>query len=504
MSSNSLGARAAYQELERIFQRMAMLGEAIGLLHWDMSVMMPPGGAAARTEQLATLKVLRHEILTDPVVVELLDRAEQETVEFDLWRAANLREMRRDWRTADAVPADLVAAHSRACSECETVWRRARADADFQLLMPSLSEVLTLTQRVGEARATAVGCSVYDALLDRFEPAARAEDFDGIFADYAAFLPEFLEQVMACQRTRPKAIAPNGPFAVEAQRMLVRQMAEAVGFDFATGRLDESLHPFSGGIPEDSRITTRYEEGDFTQGLMAVLHEVGHAMYERGRPVEWLRQPVGAARGMALHESQSLTIEMQVCRSRLFLNWAAPIMRAAFGGQGAAWEPENLFRLYTYVEPGLIRVEADEVTYPAHIILRYRLERALVSGQLQLADLPQAWSEGMHDLLGLRPPDDRLGCLQDIHWPSGAWGYFPTYSLGAMMAAQFYDAATREDADIVPAIEHGDFSVLLAWLRSRVHAQGSRFSTSEIVEQATGRPLDPEVFKSHLRSRYLD
>ncbi len=504
MSANSHDARAAYEELERIFQCLAMLGEAVGLLHWDMSVMMPPGGATARSEQLATLKVLRHETLTDPVVVELLDRAEQEAVEFDLWRAVNLREMRRNWIAADAVPADLVVAHSRACSECETIWRSARADADFQRRLPSLSEVLTLTQRVGEARATALGCSVYDALLDRFEPDARTKDFDGIFADYAAFLPEFLEQVMAHQRTRPRPFAPSGPFAVEAQRMLVRQMAEAVGFDFATGRLDESLHPFSGGIPEDNRITTRYEEDDFTQGLMAVLHEVGHAMYERGRPGEWLRQPVGGARGMALHESQSLTVEMQVCRSRIFLKWAAPIMRAAFGGQGAVWDPENLFRLYTYVEPGLIRVGADEVTYPAHVILRYRLERALISNELQPADLPTAWSEGMHELLGLRPPDDRLGCLQDIHWPSGAWGYFPTYTLGAMMAAQFYDAATREDSDIVPALEHGDFSMLLSWLRKHVHAQGSLFSTSEIVERATGRPLDPDVFKSHLRSRYLN
>jgi carboxypeptidase Taq len=237
---------------------------------------------------------------------------------------------------------------------------------------------------------------------------------------------------------------------------------------------------------------------------MAVLHEVGHAMYERGRPREWLRQPVGGARGMALHESQSLTVEMQVCRSRVFLKWAASIMCAAFGGQGAAWHPENLFRLYTHVEPGLIRVEADEVTYPAHIILRYRLERALISGDLQPADLPAAWNEGMQDLLGRRPPDDRLGCLQDIHWPSGAWGYFLTYTLGAMMAAQFYDAATREDADIIPALEHGDFSVLLSWLRKRVHAQGSLISTAEIVKQATGRPLDPEVFKAHLRSRYLN
>ena len=494
--------RAAYDQLERTFERIAILGETIGMLHWDMSVMMPPGGAKARAEQLATLKVLRHELLTAPALPELLDNAA--IADLTDWQAANVREMRRLWIDADSIPADLVAALSRACSACETVWRGARADADFQRLLPSLSEVLALTKLVGEARAEVLGCSVYDALLDRYEPGARAESFDGIFDDYAEFLPGFLDQVMERQKTRPDPTLPDGPFPVDAQRALGRQLAEAVGFDFETGRLDESLHPFSGGSPEDSRITTRYEEGDFTQSLMAVLHETGHAMYERGRPAEWRRQPVGAARGMALHESQSLTIEMQVCRSRLFLNWAAPLMRAAFDGQGLSWEAENLYRLYTRVRPSLIRVEADEVTYPAHVILRYRLERALIADDLPLADLPQAWSDEMHTLLGLRPPDDRLGCLQDIHWPSGAWGYFPTYTLGAMLAAQLYAAATNDDTGIVPGLERGDFSPLMSWLRTNVHSLGSRHLSTEVVEQATGRPLDPEVFKAHLRKRYLD
>jgi carboxypeptidase Taq len=290
---------------------------------------------------------------------------------------------------------------------------------------------------------------------------------------------------------------------VEAQRRAAVRLMERLGFDFGHGRLDVSLHPFCGGTPDDVRITTRYEEADFGRALMGVLHETGHALYERGLPADWRRQPVGNPRGMSLHESQSLLVEMQVCRSREFLEFAAPLLRDAFGGSGLAWEPENLYRLNTRVERSLIRVDADEVTYPAHVILRYRLERAMIAGDLPLEDLPGAWSDGMRTLVGIAPPDDRQGCLQDLHWYDGAWGYFPTYTLGAMTAAQLFDAAKRADPAILPGIARGDFAPLRAWLVEHVHGKGSRFSTSEIIEQATGRPLDGATYERHLRSRYL-
>jgi carboxypeptidase Taq len=280
-------------------------------------------------------------------------------------------------------------------------------------------------------------------------------------------------------------------------------MAQAVGLNFESVRLDESLHPFSGGVPEDSRITTRYDVEDFTQALMGVLHETGHAMYERGLPEAWRLQPVGEARGMIVHESQSLLIEMQICRSREFMAWAAPIMAQAFGGTGRAWEADNLFCLTTRVARGLIRVDADEVTYPAHVILRYRLERAMLAGDLALADLPGAWNDGMQSLLGVTPPNDRLGCLQDIHWYDGAWGYFPTYTLGAMAAAQLFAAATRGRPEIAPALAEGNFGPLMAWLREHVHGKGSLLSTDALIENATGRPFDDTAFKAHLRARYL-
>jgi carboxypeptidase Taq len=367
-----------------------------------------------------------------------------------------------------------------------------------------MQDVLDLTREVGLAKAEATGLSLYDALLDDYEPGGRSADIDIVFGELEKFLPEFLPQVLEAQARHPETVMPEGPFSVDIQKALGERFMAALGFDFNHGRLDVSLHPFCGGIPEDVRITTRYDEADFTSSLMGVLHETGHALYERGLPAEWRHQPVGEALGMSIHESQSLLIEMQVCRSRTFLEWAAPLMREAFGGHGPAWETDNLYRLYTRVQPDFIRVDADEVTYPAHIILRYRLERALLDGDMVLDDLPTAWNDGMKELLGIVPPTDREGCLQDLHWYDGAWGYFPTYTLGAMTAAQLYATAQTDDPEIVPGIAKGDFGPLMAWLGDHVHGNARLMHAPDLLAKATGRPLDPKVFEDHLKNRYLD
>jgi carboxypeptidase Taq len=302
----------------------------------------------------------------------------------------------------------------------------------------------------------------------------------------------------------PPLADPLGPFPLAAQRQAAARLMEAVGFDFAHGRLDISAHPFCSGAPDDVRITTRYDEGDFSKALMAVLHETGHALYKRNLPRHWRLQPVGAARGMAIHESQSLLLEMQVCRSLGFMRFAAPILREVFDGEGPGWEPEALHRRQIRVRRSLIRVDADEVTYPAHVILRYRLEQAMLAGDLAVRDLPGAWAEGLRELLGIAPDTDRDGCLQDIHWFDGSWGYFPTYTLGAMIAAQMFEAACEAIPGLTELIAAGDFKPLFAWLRERVHSQGSLMSTTELVETATGRALGTTSFERHLRRRYLD
>jgi carboxypeptidase Taq len=493
----------AYSELSAHFGRIAALSNAIGILSWDNAAMMPTGAAGTRAESMALLEVMRHGLMVEPRIGDWLAGAEADDG-LGAWERANLREIRRGWTVATALPADLVEASSKAISACEMRWRQARAEADFAGLLPSLGEVLNLQRQIGRAKGEKLGLSPYDALLNDYEPGGRAARIDGLFDDLAGFLPGFLQEVLEVQARRPATPQPQGPFPVETQRALGLKLMAALGFDFERGRLDISTHPFCGGADNDVRITTRYDEADFTKALMGVLHETGHALYEQGRPQAYLNQPVGQARGMSLHESQSLLVEMQACRSAAFIAYAAPLMREAFGGDGAAWSDAALLRQYTRVQPGFIRVDADEVTYPAHVILRYRLEQALIADAMPLSALPEAWNEGMRALLGVTPPDDRLGCLQDIHWPSGGWGYFPTYTLGAMTAAQIFDAACRAQPDILPGIARGDFSPLLGWLRTHVHSQGSLLETDALLTQATGRPLDASVFKAHLRRRYLE
>ena len=491
----------AYPQLEERFRRIALIGEAAGVLHWDASAVMPSGGAEARGEQLAALKAVAHGMLSAPEIGELIAAAE--TAKLAEAERANLDEMRHHWLKATALPEDLVVALSHACSNCETIWRRARAESDFAAVKPALQEVLDLTRRVGEAKAEIFGVSVYDALLDDYEPGAKSADIQIVFDDLKRFLPDFLGRVLDAQASRPAPLVPDGPFPIDRQKALGEQLMARLGFDFDHGRLDVSLHPFCGGIPEDVRITTRYDEADFTSSLMGVMHETGHALYERGLPKEWRRQPVGEALGMSIHESQSLLIEMQVCRSREFLAFAAPLMRDAFDGAGAAWEPKNLYRLHTLVKPDFIRVDADEVTYPAHVILRTRLEQALLGGEMSLDDLPSAWNDGLRQLLGITPPDDRRGCLQDLHWFDGGWGYFPTYTLGAMTAAQLFAAACAAEPGIVPGIADGDFQPLMRWLGDNIHGRGRLTHAPELLTRVTGRSLDPAIFKAHLERRYL-
>lgn len=496
---------SAYEELEARFARIGAVEEAIGFLHWDAAAMMPPGGAASRAEQLSTLRVIAHQELTAADMADLLASAETDAGNrLDPWQLANLREMRRRWRHAAAVPGDLVAALSQARSRSETAWRRARPTDDFAAALPGLTEVLAVTREIAAAKAEVLGLSPYNALLDQYEPGGTTVEIDRLFAEIEGFLPQLLDAALARQHARGAIGQLPGPFPLAAQRRAARLLIEKVGFDFAHGRLDESAHPFTGGSPDDVRLTTRYDEADPSKALMAALHETGHGLYKRGLPPAWRRQPVGAARGMAVHESQSLFIEMQVCRSRPFAAYAAPLLREIFGGPPDAWTPEAVHRRQILVRPGPIRVDADEVTYPAHVIVRYRLERAMIAGDLTPRDLPAAFDEGLKAAVGVTPPSDRDGVLQDIHWYDGHWGYFPTYTLGAVIAAQLFAAARGALPGLPEAIGRGDFAPLLAWLKHNIHERGSLLSTAELVEAATGAPLGTAAFEQHLHQRYLN
>ena len=494
----------AYKELEKKFGQLQALREASGMLHWDAATMMPKSlaSAATRSEQIAALDGVCHEILNSNKISDLLDNAEDQN-NLDDWQTANLREMRHIWTHSSAVTNDLIVALSKACMKCEIKWRSARPDSDYEGIKPLLSEVLKLVKESAVAKSEVLDCSPYEALMDEYTPGLRQETVDPIFSDIEEFLPDFLNAVLEKQAMVKQPSIPKGPFPLDQQRALGHSLMETLGFDFNQGRLDVSLHPFSGGTPDDLRITTRYNEDDFMSGLMGILHETGHALYEKNLPKEWRHQPVGEARGMDIHESQSLLIEMQACRSREFLSYAIPLMKKVFKKKGPEWELNNLHQIYTTVKPGMIRVDADEVTYPAHVILRYNIEHALITDQMTLNDLPSAWNEGMSNLLGLKPLNHENGCMQDIHWFDGAWGYFPSYSMGAMAAAQFFDTAVQSDSNILPAISQGNFDPLYTWLTENIYNFGSLFETPELIKRATGKPLDPAIFKHHLTQRYL-
>jgi carboxypeptidase Taq len=487
----------AYQRLTETFARIATLNEAAAMLNWDAAAMMPRGGGGARGEQLAVLAGLSHQLLTDPVIAD--DLAEAQAPDDDA-ATANLALMAEAHRRATALPRDLIEARSRACSACETIWRDARPASDFSAVRGALAEVVNLTRQAAIILGETLGLTPYDALMSQYQRGIGVADVAPIFSAYEAFLEIALPKAEERQLRSPKEKLPAGPYPAAIQEQLCRRLATAAGLDFSSARLDRSAHPFCGGTPTDVRITTRYDEDNFCSALMGVLHETGHALYEQNLPRQHARQPVGEAAGMATHESQSLIVEMQAVRSDAFLSYLAPILSEAFGKPITVPALQSRLR---HIERSFIRVEADEMTYPAHVILRFRLEEALIAGTLAVADLPEAWITGFHALLGITPPDDRRGCLQDIHWYDGAIGYFPSYTLGAMAAAQLMAAARVALPKLDESLAKGDLSPLTAWLAANVHRHGARLGFNELLQAATGAPLNPTAFEAHLTARYL-
>ena len=489
-----------YSELCRIWQRLYHYSHAASIIGWDRNAMMPPKGNEARAAAEAELQALMHRVRTDPKLAEQLRAAEAEPLS-DTERA-NLREMKRDWRDANALPESLVQAKSLAGAKCEHAWRAQRAANDWKGFLENFREVVRLSREEATRLAADSGLTRYDALMDRYEPGVRAADIDRIFGDVKQWLPQLITNVQAKQRDEP-LIAPAGPFPVAKQRAMNLAVMNMLGFDFDAGRLDESAHPFSGGVPEDVRLTTRYREDDFVQSLMGTIHETGHARFEQNLPREWLGQAIGHARSYGIHESQSLSFEMQLARGRAFTGLLAPLLNEHFGGQ-PAFAPDNFHRLLNCVKPGFIRVNADEVTYPAHIILRYEIERALIEGAIEPDDIPSLWGDKMQTLLGLDTRGNHKdGCLQDVHWSDGSFGYFPSYTLGAMYAAQWFAAMRRAVPDLDARITAGDFAPVFDWLKANVWSQASRWKTPELVQRASGEALNPAHFRAHLEARYL-
>jgi carboxypeptidase Taq len=489
-----------YAELVGTWQRLHRLSHLQSIAGWDQAANMPPKGNEARAAALAEMAALLHRMRTDAKLPERMKRAEQEALSD--FERANLREMQRQWRASNALPESLVQRQQMATSRCEHAWRTQRPANDWVGFVENFRPVLTLAREEAALLADQTGLSKYEAMMDRFEPGMTCAQVDRVFGEVRQWLPGLIQQVIDRQ-AREQVIEPIGPFPLAAQRALCEQVMRMLGFDFDGGRLDVSTHPFCGGVPEDVRMTTRFREDDFLGALMGTVHETGHGSYEQNLPREWLGQPIAEARSMALHESQSLSFEMQLGSHPGFVTRLSPLLAQAFGEQ-PAFAPQNLHRLLTRVKRGLIRVEADEVTYPAHVILRYEIERPLIEGQIEPEDVPALWDTKMMELLGIDTRGNYTdGPLQDVHWPEALFGYFPCYSLGAMYSAQWFAAMRRTMPDLDMRIGKGELSAVFDWLRTNIWSQASRWTTNELAVRASGEPLNPAHFKAHLESRYL-
>jgi carboxypeptidase Taq len=492
---------SAYEQLSQHFKKINNLSHLSSICSWDQAAMMPAGGNQARSEAMAELAVIIHQQSTAPQLAALIQQAQSDTLSSQ--EQASLAEIDRCWQQANILPEALVSAQSLAGSKCEHAWRSQRKQNDWEGFAKNLKTVVELSREEASIRGQANNCSNYDALMDLYEPGMTSAQLNPIFDDVKSWLPDLTAAAQEKQRSENIQM-PTGHFPTAAQQQLGLKTMALLGFDFDHGRLDVSTHPFCGGVASDVRITTRYEEDDFTQSLMGVVHETGHARYEQGLPKSLNHLPVGQARSMGIHESQSLLFEMQLGRSKAFLTLLTPEIQAAFSGtEQGIYTGEKLTQCYTRVKPDFIRVDADEVTYPAHVMLRYEIEQALMNGNIEVDDIPELWAVKMQQYLGIDTKGNyKNGCMQDVHWTDGSFGYFPSYTLGAMYAAQFM-AAIRKTVDVDTIIRNGDLSPIFSWLSENIWSKGSLLSTNELVRQATGDTLNPAYFKSHLENRYL-
>jgi carboxypeptidase Taq len=503
MSEDRQAAARAYDELRRELREIELFASSAALLSWDQETMMPPNATPLRAEQIAVLSQLVHERRTSASFGDLLARSEaDDDVTSDPVAAANLRELRRGYDKAVRIPSSLVREFAETTTHAQQAWKRARQDSDFATFSPWLEKIVDLTRRKSEYLSDADTADLYDPLIDDYEPGTTTADIVVVFDDLRTRLAPLIREIAASGR-RPSDRIHRIPIPIERQAAFNRQVAEHIGFDFGAGRLDTSTHPFCQGIgPGDTRLTTRYREEGFFDALSSTLHEAGHGMYEQNLPkAQKLGQPLSDSVSLGIHESQSRLWENLLGRSRAFWQWALPEAQRAFAPALDGIDIDEVYGAMNLVEPNLIRVDSDEATYNLHIMLRFDLERAMISGDLAIQDLPGAWNERIRTDLGIDVPDDRRGCLQDVHWSIGALGYFPTYTLGNLYAAQFWSTIRAQVPDLDDRVSRGDFAPLLDWLVREIHVHGRRFTAPDLCERITGTSLSATHFVDYLEAK---
>ncbi|HEX8551468.1 MAG TPA: carboxypeptidase M32 [Abditibacteriaceae bacterium] len=485
------------QNLKSRLSDVHNLEMAEAVLGWDQETMMPPGGVAARAETRATLAKLSHQLSTSDEIAQLLERAEQDGVENEN-DAALLRVARRNFDKATKTPPELVEKLSRVSSLAHAEWIRAREENDFACFAPHLETLLDVTRQIALAREP--NAPIYDTLLDDYEEGLTCAALEPIWAELKAATVPLVAQIAAAPPIDDSILSREYP--IDAQRQFAESVLSDCGFDWNCGRQDTSVHPFCTNFGRgDVRITTRYGTNDLQSALFGSMHEMGHALYEQGSPPEFENTPLAGGVSLGVHESQSRMWENLVGRSRAFWAHYFPKLQSTFPTQLGDVSLDEFYRAINRVNPSLVRVEADEVTYNLHVILRYEIERELLEGKLAVADAPAAWNAKIQSYLGLTPPTDSEGILQDVHWSHGSFGYFPTYSLGNILSVQLWDKA-QQSGDVAKATENADFAPLLAWLRENIHRHGRRISPPELVQRATGSPLTVAPYVNYLQTKF--
>jgi carboxypeptidase Taq len=494
-------AGTAYDRLLSLYREGTLLGSTAEILSWDQETMMPSGGVEYRSRQMAQLARLSHEQITDPRLGDALSEAEAEGHPEDSAEHAQIREIRRDHEKATKLPAELVEAFAKLSSVSQHVWAEARQKSDFAAFKPHLEQLVKLSRDKADCLGIPEGGERWDALADTYEPGMRASEVAAVFEPLRDRLSDLIKELTASS-TKPSNAFNEATIDIDAQASFVKEIANAVGFDFDRGRLDRSVHPFCGGSHcNDVRLTTRFQPTEFNDALGSTMHEAGHGLYEQGLPFSMVGLPLGDAVSLGIHESQSRMWENQVGRSEAFWKWCTPLAQQAIGTPLAHLDFEDFYGGANIVRPGFIRVEADEATYNLHIMIRFQLERAIIGGDLAVADIPGEWNRHYKEYLGLDVPEDRVGCLQDVHWSMGAMGYFPTYTLGNLYCAQFFDTAREQIPGLEDGFSRGEFAPLLGWLRENIHQHGRRYSASELCERVTGKPLSAEPLLNYLEAK---
>lgn len=489
-----------YDKLIKDLKEIATLSSIGALVGWDENVMLKPGGTDFRASQGSLLARMTHERFTSPGIGDALARCESEKIETPD-QAVILRELRRDFDRATKLPASLVEKLAHTTTLSQAAWVEARKKQDFAHFAPWLTKVLDLKREEAKCLGSKSG-HPYDALLEGYEPGETVESLNDIFSQMKPRLVALIQRVAASDKKAPIDLLER-TYPVELQEKLAKQAAVAIGFDENAGRLDVSVHPFCSGIaPGDTRITTRYDERFFSDAFFGTLHETGHAMYEQGLPKHThLGTALAEATGLGIHESQSRLWENLVGRSRPFWDGFLPRVKTLFAPVLDDVSMDDWMFAINDIRPSFIRVEADEATYNLHILLRFEIEQKMLTGDLNVADIPAAWNEMFKQYFGLDVPDASKGCLQDVHWSCGLIGYFPTYALGNMYAAQLFRAAHKAIPGLDGLIASGEFAALLAWLRSNVHMHGRRYAGRELIQRITGDELSPSALLDHLESK---